>query len=184
MYWENPIHKNIVNPIPIPNTIAQAWFLLKLKENITEIISMIFKWTGNAILLILIIFLPCTEVVYAAFPSRGCSNFWLNIHYLPLVALSAFSNFLVGLLAHQEINNENKKMEESEKRCAVYCGLPLQASYLTVGPSSCQLDFASFARFFSVYWEVTRDALSSLWTLLLIHFTLFLFSHLLQRKQI
>ena len=25
MYWENPIHKNIVNPIPIPNTIAQAW---------------------------------------------------------------------------------------------------------------------------------------------------------------
>jgi len=23
MYWENPIHKNIVNPIPIPNTIAQ-----------------------------------------------------------------------------------------------------------------------------------------------------------------
>ena len=24
MYWENPIHKNIVNPIPIPNTIAQA----------------------------------------------------------------------------------------------------------------------------------------------------------------
>ena len=25
MYWENPIHKYIVNPIPIPNTIAQAW---------------------------------------------------------------------------------------------------------------------------------------------------------------
>ena len=24
MYWENPIHKNIVNPIPISNTIAQA----------------------------------------------------------------------------------------------------------------------------------------------------------------
>ena len=24
MYWENPIHSNIVNPIPIPNTIAQA----------------------------------------------------------------------------------------------------------------------------------------------------------------
>ena len=24
IYWENPIHQNIVNPIPIPNTIAQA----------------------------------------------------------------------------------------------------------------------------------------------------------------
>ena len=30
MYWENPIHKNIVNPIPIPNTIAQAWLPLLL----------------------------------------------------------------------------------------------------------------------------------------------------------
>ena len=25
MYRENPIHRNIVNPIPILNTIAQAW---------------------------------------------------------------------------------------------------------------------------------------------------------------
>ena len=39
MYWENPIHKNIVNPIPIPNTIAQAW-LCFIGKNLTKLKSL------------------------------------------------------------------------------------------------------------------------------------------------